>query len=74
MLLTQQPWLGLVPSVPYFFRVRIIDVSEINQSGQWLENVDRTHLVLARGKLVLQTKKTWPTSASLGFLFQFSTM
>ena len=33
-----------------FFRGKIIDVAEVNQwrwveeSGQWLENVDRTHL------------------------------
>ena len=26
----------------------------LEESGQRLENVDRTHLVLARGKLVLQ--------------------
>ena len=38
----------------------IIDVAEVNQwlsleeSGQSLENVDRTHLVLASGKVVLQ--------------------
>ena len=35
-------------------------VAEVNQklclreSGQWLENVDQSHLVLASGKLVLQ--------------------
>ena len=28
----------------------------LEESGQWLENVDRTHLVLASGKLVLQKK------------------
>ena len=34
----------------------IIDVADFNQeeSGQWLENVDRTHLILASGKPVLQ--------------------
>ena len=51
LLLTQQP------------RVRIpvfLDVAEVNQhrwledSGQWLENVDPTHLVLAGGNQVLQ--------------------
>ena len=42
------------------FRGKIIDVAEDNQrpwleeSGQWLENVDRTHLDLASGKPVLQ--------------------
>ena len=40
----------------------MVDVAEVNQrqcleeSGQWLENVDRTHLVLASGKLVLQKR------------------
>ena len=44
---------GSIPSVA---------VAEVNQwrwleeSGQWLENVDRTHLGLASGKLVLQQK------------------
>ena len=39
---------------------KIVDVAEVNQrrwleeSGQWLENVDQTHIVLASGKLVLQ--------------------
>ena len=34
---------------------KIVDVAEVNQrrwleeSGQWLENVDQTHLVLASG-------------------------
>ena len=26
----------------------------LEESGQWLENVDQTHLVMASGKLVLQ--------------------
>ena len=49
---------------PKFFSVeKIVDVAEVNQwhclqeSGQWLENVGRTHLVLASGKLVLQATK-----------------
>ena len=29
-------------------------MAQIRVSGQWLENVDRTHLVLASGKPVLQ--------------------
>ena len=47
------------------FRGKIIDVAEVNQQrwleeiGQWLENVDRTHLVLARGKPASTTKKEW---------------
>ena len=49
------------PAFPKFFQKgKIIDVAQVNQrrwleeSGQWLENVDRTHLVLATGKPVLQ--------------------
>ena len=44
-------------------RGKIIDVAEVNQrrwlqeSGPWLENVDRTHLVLASGKPALQKKR-----------------
>ena len=39
---------------------KIVDVAGVNrwhgleESGQWLENVDRTHFVLASDKLVLQ--------------------
>ena len=39
-----------------FLRRKIIDVAEVNQlfwleeSGQWLENVDRSNLLLASGK------------------------
>ena len=46
-----------------FFIGKIIDVAEVNQqrwleeSGQWLENVDQTYLVLARGKPALQKEK-----------------
>ena len=53
--------LGSIPSVPEkISEEKIIDVAEVNQrpsieeSTQWLENVDGTHLVLASGKLVLQ--------------------
>ena len=56
------------PSCPGFdsqhcwnaFREKMADAALVNQrcclekSGQWLENVDQTHLVLASGKLVLQ--------------------
>ena len=49
---------GLIPSVPKKIkRKKFINVAEINQqrcleeSGQWLENVDQIHLVLASGKL-----------------------
>ena len=39
---------------------KIVDVAEVNQRRwleervQWLENVDRTHVKLASGKLLLQ--------------------
>ena len=42
----------------------IVNVAEVNErrwleeSGQWLENVDQAHLVLASGKPVLQ-KTCW---------------
>ena len=63
--------LALGPSCPRFdsqysqkmFQGKIVDVAELNQrrgleeSGQWLEYVDRTHLVLASGKQVLQKVK-----------------
>ena len=45
---------------PKNFHRKIIDVAEANQqrwleeSGQWLENVDQTLQVLASGKSVLQ--------------------
>ena len=49
----------------------MVDAAEVNQrrcieeSGQWLENVDRTHLVLASGELVLQTKNLCGIDGSL---------
>ena len=53
--------MGSIPSVPQKnSEETIIDVAEVNQqrwleeSGQWLENLDQTHLVLACGKPVLQ--------------------
>ena len=51
------------PALPIFLDGKIIDVAEINQwrwfkeKGQWLENVDRTHLVLASGKPELKKSK-----------------
>ena len=40
------------------FRGKIVNGAEVHQSleqsGQWLDNVDRTHLVLASGELLLQ--------------------
>ena len=51
---------GLIPSIPEVFsNKRIVNVAEVNQwrcleeSGQWLENVAQTYLVLASGKLFL---------------------
>ena len=54
MLLTQQP-LVRFSAVPNFFLtlLRFIDDMAKN-SGQRLDNVNQTHLVLASGKLVLQ--------------------
>ena len=57
------------PAVPKKISAEKIDnVAEINrwpsfeESGQWLENVDPTLLVLVSGKLVLQKKfYTTPT-------------
>ena len=49
-----------IPSISKKFRGTIVDVAEVNQwcclekSGQWLENVDQNHPVLASGKLVLK--------------------
>ena len=43
-----------------FSEVAMVNVSEVNQrhcfeeSGQWLKNENRTHLVLVSGKQVLQ--------------------
>ena len=53
--------LGLVPSIPKIFQrkilsllLRLINGAALGDSGEWLENVDCTHLVPASGKLVLQ--------------------
>ena len=52
---------GSISSVPLFsleeefwVLLKLINVGCLEESGQWLENVDPTHLVLASGKLVLQ--------------------
>ena len=44
--------LGSIPSIPKTFsEEKMVDVAEVNQrhclkeSGQWLENLNRTHLV-----------------------------
>ena len=53
------PWFYSQHS-PKKFIGKIVDVADVNQrrcleeSGQWLENVDHTHLVLVSDKLVLQ--------------------
>ena len=51
---------GSIPIVGEIsFKRKVIDVAELNQplwleeSGQWLENVDRTHPMLASGEHVL---------------------
>ena len=52
---------GLIPSIPQISEEKVVNVHQrwrLEQSGQWLENVDLTSLlVLASGKLVLQ--KNW---------------
>ena len=69
---------GLIPSIPQKISEEIIvAVAEVNQlrcfeeSEQWLENVDRTHLLLASGKL-LQQKSFASKSFSqlISFIFQ----
>ena len=63
-LLPSTPVPGSMPSIPNkISEIKIFNVAEVNQqccleeSGQWLENVNQTHLVLASGKLVLQNIK-----------------
>ena len=63
MPLTQQPRFDSQRSQKNF-RGKIADIAEVNQrcyleeSGQWLENADQTHLVLAvGGKPVLQKSR-----------------
>ena len=60
-LASDLPALGSISNIPpKIDRGKIVYVAEVNQrrcqeeSGLWLENVDRTHLVLAGGKLVLK--------------------
>ena len=62
-LLLDPAALGSIPSLPkQFSEGEIVNVAEVNpwrllkKSEQWLENVGRTHQVLASGKLVLQKK------------------
>ena len=58
----QQPRVRF-PAFPKRFQRKIIDVAKVYQrrwleeSGQWLENVDPTHLVLASGKPELQKNR-----------------
>ena len=53
------------PSCPRFVSQKIFQTKKllrllrVKESGQWLKNVDRTHLVLASGKLVLQKERVW---------------
>ena len=57
LLLTQQPWVwfSVFPKI-YFDVVEIYRWRWLEESGQMLENVDQTHLVLASDKLVLQKR------------------
>ena len=56
--------LGLIPSIPQkIAEEKIVNVAEVNQwrwleeSGQWLENFDQTHKVLASGSERLECFK-----------------
>ena len=50
---------GSIRSIPkQFFRGKTCQWRYLEESGQWLESVDRTHLEMASGKLVLQKKLT----------------
>ena len=57
------PTLGSIPSIPKFFSEEILKLLSLTHgtaenSGQRLDNVNRTHLALASGKLVLQKKNS----------------
>ena len=60
LCLTRHPWVWDPVFPKKIFRGKIINDAEVTQqrwleeSGQWLENVHQTHLVLASGKPVLQ--------------------
>ena len=51
---------SILSSPPKYSEEKIVNVAEVNErrwleeSGRWLENVDRTHVVLASGNPVLQ--------------------
>ena len=45
---------GSIPTVPIIKVVDVKSAARLEESGQWLENVVRTHLVLVSGKPVLQ--------------------
>ena len=55
LLLTQQPQVRF-PALPKIYINVAVTYQQrwLEENGQRLENVDRTHLVLASGKLVLQ--------------------
>ena len=66
------------PGFPKFCNKKIVDVAEVNQwrcledSGQWLENVDRAHLALTSGKPVLQKilqRRGEPRNFCFSFIF-----
>ena len=61
-----------IPSIPQKISDEyIVNVAKVNQwrcleeSEQWLENVDRTHEILASGKLVLQKVSSSSLNESL---------
>ena len=62
---------GSIPSISGIFSAeKNVDVAEVNQqccleeSVQWLENLDQTHIVPASGKLVLQKSSFWSDVAA----------
>ena len=53
-LLPDPAALGSIPSIPIIDIVVVNQQRRLHESGLWLENFDRTHLVLASGKHVPQ--------------------
>ena len=64
LLLTQQPRIRFSAFTKIYFDVaEIYRWHQLEESGQWLENVERTHLVLASGQ--------WQASAAKESVFNF---
>ena len=65
LLLTQQPWVRFSPYLRIFL-LMLLRFMDWIESGQRLDNVNGTHLVLASGKLVLQKNKKVPDKTQQG--------